>query len=35
MNQVNMEQGNQELDQLFQKYRAGLPDPEASVNFMP
>jgi len=24
-----------ELDHLFQRYRAGLPDPDASVNFMP
>lgn len=29
-----MEQ-NQELDQLFAGYRAAMPDPEASVNFMP
>ena len=26
---------NQELDHLFERYRAALPDPEASVNFMP
>lgn len=25
----------QELDDLFNRYRAALPDPEASVNFMP
>ena len=35
MGHMNMDQGNQELDQLFQRYRAALPDPEASVNFMP
>ncbi len=26
---------NQELDHLFERYRAALPDPEASVNFVP
>jgi hypothetical protein len=26
---------DQELDQLFARYRASLPDPEASANFMP
>jgi hypothetical protein len=26
---------NQELDHLFLGYRAAVPDPEASVNFMP
>src|ERR1700733_13023099 len=26
---------NQELDDLFVGYRAAMPDPEASVNFMP
>jgi hypothetical protein len=26
---------NTELDQLFAKYRTAVPDPEASVNFMP
>jgi hypothetical protein len=26
---------NEELDQLFVGYRAALPDPEASSNFMP
>jgi hypothetical protein len=26
---------DKELDHLFQRYRAALPDPEASVNFMP
>jgi hypothetical protein len=35
MGQMNMDQGNQELDQLFERYRIALPDPEASVNFMP
>jgi hypothetical protein len=35
MGHMNMDQGNQELDQMFQRYRTALPDPEASVNFMP
>jgi len=26
---------NTELDQLFQRYKSSVPDPEASVNFMP
>jgi len=26
---------DKELDQLFDRYRAALPDPDASVNFMP
>ncbi|MGA2879979.1 MAG: hypothetical protein ABSG13_13605 [Bryobacteraceae bacterium] len=26
---------NPELDHLFERYRSALPDPEASVNFMP
>ena len=26
---------NTELDQLFERYRISVPDPEASVNFMP
>ena len=26
---------NTELDQLFERYRTSVPDPEASVNFMP
>jgi len=26
---------NRELDQLFERYRTSVPDPEASVNFMP
>jgi hypothetical protein len=26
---------NQELDHLFEQYRAAVPDPEGSVNFMP
>jgi hypothetical protein len=26
---------DKELDQLFERYRAALPDPDASVNFMP
>jgi len=26
---------NTELDHLFERYRAAVPDPEASVNFMP
>jgi hypothetical protein len=29
-----MEQ-NTELDQLFERYRTSVPDPEASANFMP
>jgi len=39
MDHANMDHGNversQELDHLFERYRASLPDPEASVNFMP
>jgi hypothetical protein len=34
MDHVSVER-NEELDRLFQQYRASLPDPEASVNFMP
>jgi hypothetical protein len=30
-----MDQMNGELDHLFERYRAALPDPVASVNFMP
>jgi len=26
---------NTELDQLFEQYRVAVPDPDASVNFMP
>jgi hypothetical protein len=26
---------NTQLDQLFERYRTAVPDPEASVNFMP
>src|SRR5271155_4223201 len=26
---------DKELNHLFERYRASLPDPEASVNFMP
>ena len=26
---------NTELDQLFERYRSAVPDPEAGVNFMP
>ncbi len=26
---------NQELDHLFEQYRAAVPDPEGTVNFMP
>jgi hypothetical protein len=26
---------NSELDNLFERYRAAVPDPEASANFMP
>jgi hypothetical protein len=32
---MDMDLGNQELDHLFEQYRTALPDPEASVNFMP
>lgn len=35
MDHMNMDQGHEELDHLFERYRAALPDPEASVNFMP
>ncbi len=35
MDNVNVDLGNGELDHLFERYRTALPDPEASVNFMP
>jgi hypothetical protein len=35
MDHLNVNLGNSELDHLFERYRAALPDPEASVNFMP
>lgn len=35
MDQGNMDFQNQELDHLFVAYRTAVPDPEASVNFMP
>ena len=35
MGHMNTDQGNGELDLLFEQYRAALPDAEASVNFMP
>ncbi len=35
MDHMNMDHGHEELDHLFERYRAALPDPEASVNFMP
>jgi hypothetical protein len=35
MDQLNVDLRNSELDHLFERYRAALPDPEASVNFMP
>lgn len=35
MDQGNMDLQNQELDRLFVSYRAAVPDPEASANFMP
>jgi hypothetical protein len=35
MGHGNMDQVNGELDLLFARYRAALPDPEGSVNFMP
>ena len=31
----NMDQFNNELNSLFAKYRAAVPDPDASANFMP
>jgi hypothetical protein len=34
MDHVNVDQ-NGELNHLFERYRAALPDPEASANFMP
>lgn len=30
-----MENSNHELDSLFARYKAALPDPEAGANFMP
>jgi len=30
-----MDQANNELDNLFAGYKAVMPDPEASANFMP
>lgn len=30
-----MDQSNNELDALFAKYKAALPDPDPSANFMP
>ncbi len=30
-----MDQKSQSLDHLFERYRMAVPDPEASVNFMP
>jgi hypothetical protein len=35
MGDPNMDHGNRDLDQLFERYRIAVPDPEASVNFMP
>src|ERR1700728_1293365 len=34
VNRVNVKPDG-ELDHLFESYRAALPDPEASANFMP
>lgn len=33
MDHENLE--NSELDQLFARYRTAVPDPEATINFMP
>ena len=30
-----MDRWNDELESLFAKYKAAVPDPDASVNFMP
>jgi hypothetical protein len=35
MDQGNMDTQAGELDPLFASYRTAVPDPEASVNFMP
>jgi hypothetical protein len=35
MDQGNRDLKSAELDRLFAGYRAAVPDPEASVNFMP
>ncbi len=35
MEQSNYEQRNDELTGLFSQYKAALPDPEPSANFMP
>lgn len=35
MDHGNMDLEDRELDHLFVGYRAAVPDPEASVNFMP
>jgi len=35
MDQGNMDIETRELDHLFARYRTEVPDPEASVNFMP
>jgi hypothetical protein len=35
MDQKNSSLESGELDHLFERYRLALPDPEASVNFMP
>lgn len=35
MDQRNIDQQTGELDHLFAQFRRAVPDPEASVNFMP
>ncbi len=35
MDQGNMDLENRELDRLFAAYRTAIPDPDASINFMP
>lgn len=35
MDQKNLELETRELDHLFARYRTAVPDPDASVNFMP
>ena len=35
MDQRNLDLGTGEMDHLFATYRTAVPDPEASVNFMP
>ena len=35
MSERVLEQGDRELQQLFERYRAACPEPEASADFMP